>query len=153
MITCEDLVHDAFPRMERLYTFWTDFLPPFPGPSRLCFWLSVELVTSNTATATPPIRFMIPSEQSDQIIWEVFWTSDGDTLALAVGEGKAQKLKQVLGRTDRLLSFHTTRIAYKTSPRTITRCRGNVFTDRCAATIKGTHRHTHGLSFDTTRTA
>jgi hypothetical protein len=34
-----------------------------------------------------------------------------------------------MGRTDRLLSFDTTRTAKKMTPPTVLRCRGNVFTD------------------------
>jgi hypothetical protein len=68
-------------------------------------------------------------------------------MPLTVGVGltiRALKSKQeVLGRTDRLLSFDMTRIAYKTKLPTIHRCWGNVFTKLQPSNDRGIHRPTY----------
>jgi hypothetical protein len=64
----------------------------------------------------------------------------------------SSKIKQkVLGRTNRLLSFDTTRTPQKTSPTIL--CRGDLLTEPLPRYDRGIHRQTHILSFDTTRTA
>jgi hypothetical protein len=52
-----------------------------------------------------------------------------------------KKKKGVLGRTN-LLSSDTTRTAQKTTPPTILRCRGNVFTELLPSNERGIHRPT-----------
>jgi hypothetical protein len=49
----------------------------------------------------------------------------------------------VLGRTNRLLSFDTTRTALKTTTATVRSCRGNVFTKLSPNNDKGLHSQTH----------
>jgi hypothetical protein len=53
------------------------------------------------------------------------------------------KLQDVLERTTRLLSFDMTRTAWKTTPQTLLRCRGNVFTLLLPNNDRGRHRQTH----------
>jgi hypothetical protein len=60
------------------------------------------------------------------------------------------KIQEVLGRTNRLLSFNKTRIAYKTTPPTILRCRGKVFTELLPSNDRGVHRQTHRHTHPTT---
>jgi hypothetical protein len=57
--------------------------------------------------------------------------------------------QDVLVRTNRLLSFESTRTTQETAPPTILRCRGNVFTELLPSNDRGIHR----LSFVKTRTA
>jgi hypothetical protein len=45
--------------------------------------------------------------------------------------------QEVLGRTNRLLSYETTRTPKKTTPPTILRCCGNVFTELLPSNDKG----------------
>jgi hypothetical protein len=61
--------------------------------------------------------------------------------------------QEVLGIINRLFSFDTTRTAQKTTPPTILRCRGDVFTELLPSNDRGIHRQTHRLSFDKTQTA
>jgi hypothetical protein len=49
----------------------------------------------------------------------------------------------VLGRTNRLISFDTTRTAYKTSPSIILLCCGNAFTELLPSNDMGIHKQTH----------
>jgi hypothetical protein len=59
----------------------------------------------------------------------------------------------ILGKTNRLLSFHTTRTAQKTTPTAILHCRRNVFTELLPRNMEGgIHKLTHRLPFDNTRT-
>jgi hypothetical protein len=51
-----------------------------------------------------------------------------------------------------LLSFDTIWTAERTTPPTILRYRGNVFTEPLPGNDKGIYKHTHRLSLDTTRT-
>jgi hypothetical protein len=60
-------------------------------------------------------------------------------ISLRIAECK----QDVLGRTNRLLSFDTTWTAQKTMPPTILRCRGNVFTELLSSSDRGIHRQTH----------
>jgi hypothetical protein len=73
------------------------------------------------------------------------------------------KILQTSSVKNSLPSFHTTRVAYKTTPPTLLRCRGNVFTEpvpnndkrihRSRVTLRrAVYRQSHKLSFDTTRT-
>jgi hypothetical protein len=62
-------------------------------------------------------------------------------------------IHEVIGRNNPLLSFDTTRTAYKTTPQTIIRCRGNVCTDYLPSNDRGRQRQTHRLSFDQKRIA
>jgi hypothetical protein len=65
-----------------------------------------------------------------------------------------QKFKQeVLGRTNRLLSFDTTSIEQKMTPPTFLRCHGKVFTEPLPSNYRGIHRENHTLSFNMRRTA
>jgi hypothetical protein len=48
--------------------------------------------------------------------------------------------KKILGKTNRLLSFDMTWTAKKTTPATIIRCRGNVFTELLPTKDRGIHR-------------
>jgi hypothetical protein len=59
----------------------------------------------------------------------------------------------VVGRTSRLLSFDTTRVAQKTMPPTVLLCRGNVFTEPLPGNDRGVKGHTQRPSFDAKRTA
>jgi hypothetical protein len=58
--------------------------------------------------------------------------------------------KQVLGRTSHILPFYTTWAAYKTTPTTIFRCRGNVFTEPLPSNDRGIQTQIL-LSYDTDR--
>jgi hypothetical protein len=49
--------------------------------------------------------------------------------------------QEVLGRTNRLFYFNTTRTTWKTTPLTILCCRGNVFTELLLSNDIGTHTH------------
>jgi hypothetical protein len=60
------------------------------------------------------------------------------------------KLREVLGRTNCLLSFHTTQRAQKTTPPTTLQCRGNVFTELLHGNDSGIHRETQRLPFHKT---
>jgi hypothetical protein len=51
--------------------------------------------------------------------------------------------QEVLGRTNRLLSFDTTRTAQKMTVPTILRCRGNVFTELLPSNDRGIHGRTN----------
>jgi hypothetical protein len=59
------------------------------------------------------------------------------------------KKQEVLGRTNRLLSFDTIRAAQKTTPPTILPCRGNTFTELLPRNGKGdtkTDPQTHAFN-------
>jgi hypothetical protein len=58
--------------------------------------------------------------------------------------------KQALGRINRLLSFDTTWIAYKTTPPTVFLCRGNIFTESLPSNDRVIHRLTNRHTRPTT---
>jgi hypothetical protein len=60
--------------------------------------------------------------------------------------GKYTPHNEVVGRTNRLISFDTTGTTLKTTPPTILRCRGNVFTEPSLCNDRGLHRQTYRLS-------
>jgi hypothetical protein len=54
-------------------------------------------------------------------------------------------LRKLIGRINRLFSFDTTRTAQKTTPQTVLRCRGNVFTELLPSNDRGIHRLLRGI--------
>jgi hypothetical protein len=57
---------------------------------------------------------------------------------------------EVVGRTNRLLSFDTTRTAQETTPPTILPCSGNVLTELLPSNDRMIHRQTHRHTRPTT---